>query len=66
MLYVLYYAIAFLAALLLTKSLPVAFLALVAITIQFFGYGYGFLKGTIAIEVFNKDPKTYFPKLFFN
>ncbi|MEP1487272.1 MAG: glycosyltransferase [Algibacter sp.] len=60
-----YFALAFLVALISTKNIIVAFLALIAIAVQFFGYGYGFLKSTLALEVFNKDPKVHFPKLFF-
>ncbi|WP_242205027.1 glycosyltransferase [Aestuariivivens insulae] len=65
LIYALYFAVAFMLALVSTKNVIVAFLALVAIAIQFFGYGYGFIKSTLAIEVFNKDPKTHFPNLFF-
>ena len=64
-LYVLYYAIAFLTALWQSKKLKVAFFALVALTVQFFGYGFGFLKSTIAIGVLKKDPIIHFPNLFF-
>lgn len=63
--YILYFVIALVTALISTKSIVVALLSLVAISIQFFGYGFGFLKSTIAIGVFNKNPETYFPKLFF-
>lgn len=63
--YALYFILAFLVALVTTKSIIVAILALVAIVVQFFGYGYGFLKSTLALQVFNKDPQTHFPKLFF-
>lgn len=65
MLYALYFIVVFFAALITTKNITVAVLALVAICIQFFGYGYGFLKSTLALQVFKKDPQTQFPKLFF-
>lgn len=64
-LYALYFAFAFLIALYSTKSVLVSLLSLIAINIQFFGYGYGFLKSTLAIEVFKKNPETHFPNLFF-
>jgi len=60
-----YFICAFLLALIKTKSLEVSFLSLVAIIIQFFGYGYGFLKSTIVIGIFRNNPETYFPQLFF-
>jgi glycosyltransferase involved in cell wall biosynthesis len=63
--YMLYFVIAFLLALVNTKSLVVAILAIPAILVQFFGYGYGFLKSTLAVSVLNKDPENHFPKLFF-
>ncbi|MDO7135709.1 glycosyltransferase [Algibacter lectus] len=63
--YSLYFGVAFLLALISTKNIVVSILAIPAIIIQFFGYGYGFLKSTIAVSVLNKDPKNHFPKLFF-
>ncbi len=64
-LYAAYFTIAFILALLSTNSIVVSVLALIAIGIQFTGYGYGFLKSTFVIFVLKKDPETYFPKLFF-
>ncbi|WP_242131964.1 glycosyltransferase [Aestuariivivens marinum] len=63
--YGVYFAMALLLALVITKSILVALWAVVAVAIQFLGYGYGFLKSTLALEVFNKDPKIHFPNLFF-
>ncbi|GAA4282383.1 glycosyltransferase [Gaetbulibacter aestuarii] len=66
LLYVIYFILAFLTALWNTKSLTVAFMSLMALSIQFFGYGYGFLKSTYYIQLLKKEPQTQFPKLFFN
>ena len=63
--YALYFVITFLLALFNTKNLIVSILVIPAILIQFFGYGYGFLKSTIAVSMLNKNPETHFPKLFF-
>lgn len=63
--YLLYFVFAFLLAIISTKSLVVAVLAIPAICIQFFGYGYGFLKATWAVSILNKKPEVRFPKLFF-
>ncbi|MBA6151144.1 glycosyltransferase [Gelidibacter maritimus] len=63
--YIVYFIIAFAVALLSSRSIIIAFLAVVAISVQFFGYGYGFLKSTIAIKFLNKNPEKRFPKLFF-
>ncbi|CAH8294798.1 GT2 family glycosyltransferase [Mariniflexile fucanivorans] len=65
MLYAFYFVSAFFIALFTTKSVVVSLLALIAIVIQFFGYGYGFLKSTLAINVFKKKPEMCFPNLFF-
>lgn len=64
-LYILYFVVAFIMALLKTKSLSIAFMAIAAIAIQFFGYGLGFLESTFAINVLNKNPEAHFPELFF-
>ena len=48
-----------------TKSIGVGFMAVLAMFIQFFGYGYGFFKATIYIHWLEKDPQKQFPSLFF-
>ncbi|WP_298425628.1 glycosyltransferase [uncultured Kordia sp.] len=48
-----------------TKSIKIAILAMLAVCIQFYGYGIGFLKSTIALKIFKHDPEKRFPKLFF-
>ena len=60
-----YYAIAFSVALIKTKSIVVAFQSLIALTIQFFGYGIGFFKSTFFIGILNRNPEAQFPNLFF-
>ncbi|MBD0832635.1 glycosyltransferase [Aestuariibaculum sediminum] len=65
LLYVFYFFIAFVSALISTRQIIVSILSVVAICIQFFGYGYGFLKSTWAIEVLMKNPESHFPNLFF-
>ncbi|MFI1772151.1 glycosyltransferase [Thalassobellus citreus] len=63
--YAFYFLLAFVVALITTKSIIVSFFALIAIWVQFIGYGYGFIKSTFAISILNKDPENYFPNLFF-
>jgi glycosyltransferase involved in cell wall biosynthesis len=60
-----YMAVIFADACLKTKSIAVGFMAVIAMFIQFFGYGYGFLKATIFIHWLEKDPQKQFPRLFF-
>ena len=61
----LYFVISFLVALVTTKSLIVSFLAIIAIIVQFFGYGYGFLKSTLTLSLSNRKAEQLFPNLFF-
>lgn len=64
--YAFYVLILFVDALRKTKSLKVSFMALIATVVQFFGYGFGFLKSSLYLMVSNKKPEEIFPKLFFN
>jgi len=61
----LYLIIIFLHASVLNNSLIIGFYALVALFIQFFGYGMAFLKSTFYINWLNKNPREKFPALFF-
>jgi glycosyltransferase involved in cell wall biosynthesis len=63
--YGVYFITILLDALRSTKSIKISVLALFAVCIQFYGYGLGFLKSTIALKVFKHDPTKRFPKLFF-
>lgn len=63
--YALYLVAAFIIALVQTKSFMVSIQSLIAIGIQFYAYGYGFMKSTIAIGILKKDPERHYPKLFF-
>ncbi|MFP4845802.1 glycosyltransferase [Winogradskyella sp. PE311] len=60
-----YFILALILALISSRSVVVAFQSTIAILIQFFGYGYGFLKSTFNLVVLKKDPKKTFPDLFF-
>lgn len=63
--YAVYFTLILLDAFRATKSIKIAFLSLIAVCIQFYGYGVGFLKSTIAIQIFKQKPEERFPKLFF-
>lgn len=63
--YIFYFLVAFIMALISSGNLIIAFLAVIAIAVQFFGYGYGFLKSTLAIKFLRQNPEKKFPKLFF-
>lgn len=60
-----YLALLLIDALTKTKSLNIAVTALLAVAIQFFGYGFGFLKSTLYLNFTKKAPEEVFPNLFF-
>lgn len=64
-LYVFYFSILFLDALIKNKNIKVAVLALYAALTQFTGYGIGFFKSTMLLNFSNKEAEELFPKLFF-
>lgn len=64
-LYSLYFILAFILALISNKSMIIALQAILAIVIQFFGYGLGFLISTFNLVVLRRNPKEAFPQLFF-
>ncbi|MAP54365.1 glycosyltransferase [Altibacter sp.] len=47
------------------KSLHIGMLAVVALFVQFFGYGISFLRSTFYIRLLKRDPQKQFPNLFF-
>ncbi len=47
------------------KSIYIGALSIMALYIQFFGYGLAFMKSTFYIRWLNKDPEKQFPNLFF-
>jgi glycosyltransferase involved in cell wall biosynthesis len=63
--YGLYFAIAFLVAIIKTQNITISILSMIAICIQFLGYGFGFLKSTFAIKVLGNNPEKKFPNLFY-
>lgn len=53
-------------ALVKTKKITIALQVLVAVFVQFFGYGIAFFQSTLAIRWLKKEPKEKFPHLFFD
>ncbi len=62
----LYFLFVFIDSLMKNKSLKIAFLSILAVIIQFYGYGIGFVKSTFLVNLLNRKPQEVFPKLFFN
>jgi glycosyltransferase involved in cell wall biosynthesis len=63
--FTIYFELLFIVALLQTKSFRIGVLAVFATIIQFYGYGIGFLKSFIMIQILKKQPQKIFPELFF-
>lgn len=63
--YAVYLGLAFLLALFKTNIVS-AFMVIPTILIQFFGYGWGFLKSTLMLGISKKTPQEIFPNLFFD
>jgi len=62
--YVLYFAFAFILSASQT-NLRIGLYSVLAILIQFYGYGTGFLKSFIQIRILGRRPELVFPELFF-
>ncbi|WP_289644686.1 glycosyltransferase [Maribacter aestuarii] len=60
-----YFVLLFMDAFLKTRSIPIALTALLAVVIQFFGYGFGFLKSSLYLNFTQRAPESIFPNLFF-
>lgn len=63
--FTMYFGMVLLDALFKTKSIIIAVMALFATIVQFFGYGFGFLKSTLYINSTKTTPEKIFPNLFF-
>ena len=63
--YAFYYLLLFVLSSMQYKSLKIGFLSLIAVNMQFFGYGKGFLKSYIQVILLKKKPQEAFPELFF-
>ena len=60
-----YFGIVFIDSLIKNRDLEIAILSLVAVAIQFYGYGKGFMEAKLKINATQKEPEEIFPNLFF-
>lgn len=60
-----YVTLVFMHATIKNQSMAIGFLSILAVFVQFFGYGLAFLKSTLYIRFLKKDPQKQFPQLFF-
>lgn len=63
--YIFYFIFVIVDALLKNKSLIIALCAVWAVIIQFFAYGFAFMRSTIMLFIFKAQPKKIYPFLFF-
>jgi glycosyltransferase involved in cell wall biosynthesis len=64
-LYLFYFTLLFVSALVKTKSIKISGYAIIAAVIQFYGYGKGFLLSFYNLNILNKSPEKAHPELFF-
>lgn len=65
MCYLVYFVLVFVDSFIKNKDLTVAILSIMAVGIQFVGYGVGFLKSNLMLYFSKKNMPDLFPKLFF-
>lgn len=61
----LYHLIVMIRALIEFKSLKLTLLSILAMWIQFYGYGYGYIRSSIYLKFSRKSPKEILPEFFF-
>lgn len=64
-LYLFYFTLLFVSALVKTKSIKISCYAIIAAVIQFYGYGKGFLLSFYNLNILKKSPERAHPELFF-
>jgi len=60
-----YFLIVFLISAFQNKSVLIGFLSVIAVWKQFYGYGIGFIKSFVLVQILKKNPQQTFPELFF-
>lgn len=63
--YILYVVLVFVVSSLQTKSIKIGGFSVISSLIQFYGYGTGYLKSLVLVQILKMDPKKVFPELFF-
>ena len=62
--YLCYFILILITSLMLIKSIKGCFLSVIATPVQFFGYGFGFMRSQFRLRILNKNIKDTFPKMF--
>lgn len=63
--YILYFLLLFAVSAMQNKSLKIGALSVMAVLMQFYGYGTGYMESYYKIHILRKKPEEAFPKLFF-
>ena len=63
--YILYAVLVLIASAVANNSLHIGFLSVVALAIQFYGYGTGYIQSFVKIHLLRQKPQEAFPELFF-
>jgi len=64
-LYLLYFGAVFLLSTIKNKSIKIGFYSIIAVSIQFYGYGIGFLKSFTKVRLLKQKPEIALPEMFF-
>ncbi|MNU54900.1 Chondroitin synthase [compost metagenome] len=64
-LYLLYFVLIGVLSSIQNKNVKVGFYSIIAVCIQFYGYGTGYLKSFFKLRLSKKEPQNAFPELFF-
>ncbi len=65
-LYGIYFLALFIGSLITDRKILIAFLSMFAVLIQFYGYGYGFLRSFFLLKLKKEKPQVVLPELFFD
>ncbi len=63
--YAFYFLLILITAMIQNKSIKIGFLSVIAVSIQFYEYGIGFLNSYIKVFLLKQKPEIAFPELFF-
>ena len=61
----LYHLTVFIKAFVEFKNLKLTFMSILAMWIQFYGYGYGYIRSSIYLKLSRKNPEEILPEFFF-
>ncbi|WP_010251266.1 glycosyltransferase family 2 protein [Myroides injenensis] len=63
--YIFYFLLIFVISSIKNRSIKIGFLSILAVFIQFYGYGTGFVKSVYKVFILNQKPEVALPEMFF-